>query len=696
MITMRNVAALALAFLISLLAATNLQAESIESLIQDLKSQQPDRQIQAAEALAKLGPFSAPAVPALIEALQGKNLALQHEALIALEKIGPAARGAVNDLVKLLDNKEKARLHAGAVDALGAIGREAAPAMPVLHKLLTAQDIHLATAAGVALTHILPPNSDQFNDVVKVLTKSLESSLPEIRNEAIYGLGECGAKAVPSLTKLVQGYEKNDSLAWHAAAALSQMGPAAEPAIPDLMAALESKNEAVASHAAAALGAIGPKSKLAVPGLLKLLSSGNIVVKEHAASALGNMGRAAEPAVNDLAKLLKHENEDLRGIAATALGKIGPSAETAIPALVSALDDEHGAVALHAADALGRIGPNSVSALSKALSDPRRQFLAAMVLAEMAPAAKSAIPGLEAVLTEYGNKKSAAYRDLCREVLITMARMGPEAKSATPTLLKILADEKHDLRGGAAWALANIGAKEAIPYLNKALDTNDGSRLHAVAPIALMILEPDNDEYVRLAVPNLTRALRDGSAFIRREAAMTLARIGPKAAPAVDELADLIGDPDPALRDAVLLALAAIGPDATGAIPKILPALLDSHYPVRYAAIFALGQIGRTARVAIPVLEKNLQDQDNFLQTASAWALLQIDPKNEKRAGQCLKPLVNGLAIADPNVRVQVIRALGILGPAAKSAAKDVQKLSEDPNAEVKKAVAEALKKIGG
>ncbi|MBS0265495.1 MAG: HEAT repeat domain-containing protein [Planctomycetes bacterium] len=693
---MRKLAAWAVILLLLVQAPSALRAETVDALIKGLKSENPEKRIQSAEALKDLGPLAASAVPALIEALHGKDLAVQHEALLVLEKIGPAARRAVGDLVKLLENQEKARLHSGAVDALGAIGRDAAPAIPALQKLLSGKDVHLATAAGVALTHILPPNSDQLVDVVKVLSKSLENSSPEIRNEAIFGLGESGAKGVPVLSKLVQGYEKNPELAWQAAAALSLMGPAAEPAIPDLVAALASKHEAVASQAAMALGAIGPKAKLAVPGLQALLVKGNLAVKEHAASALGNLGPVAAPAVNDLAKLLKDQNEDLRGIAATALGKIGPAAEPAVPALVAALDDERGPVALHAADALGRIGPNSVSHLGKALSDPRRQMLAAMILAEMGASAKSAIPALEEVLTAYDSKKPEGYHDLCREVLLTLARMGAEAKSATPTLLKILSDEKHALRPGAAWALANIGAKEAIPYLNKALETDDGSRLHYVAPIALMLLEPENEEYVRLSVPNLTNALTDGSPAIRREAAMTLARIGPKAAPAVDELAGVLNDRDPALRNAALLALAAIGPDATGAISKIVPLLEDSMYPVRYAAIFALGKIGRTARGALPVLEKNLQDPDSFLQTASAWALLQIDSNAEKRASQVLKPLVNGLSVPDPRVRIQVVKALGILGAAAKPALKDIEKLADDANPEVKKAVAETLKKING
>jgi HEAT repeat protein len=674
-------------------------AEGVDQIAKGLKAESPDQRIHAAEQLKELGPLAAPAVPALIEALHDKNLSVQHEALLALEHIGPAARGAVGELIGILQKNDRSRLHSGAIEALGAIGSEAASAVPVLKKLLVGKDVHLATAAGLALSEILPAGSEQLAEVVPVLVKSLANTSPEIRNQAIFGLGACGRQALPTLTKLVAGHDKNHDLAWQAAAALALLGPDAEPAIPDLVSALKSKQQSVVAQSAAALGAIGPAAKGAVPQLQALLAHKDIVIREYAANALGNMGAAAAGAVPDLTKMLKDENEDIRRIAAGALGRIGPDAETAIPALIAALDDERGPVALHAAEALGQIGPNAVPHLAKALADPRRQQLAVMVLAEMGPASKPAAGALADALSEHDGQESEQHLEMCREILITLAHIGPDAKPAVPALLKILGNEKHELRGGAAWALANIGAKEAIPWLKKALESNDGSKLQLVAPVALMVLEPEDEEYVRLAVPSLGRALENPSGSVRREAATILARIGPKAAPAVDKLAAVLADPDPSIRNAVLMALASIGPDSTGAIPQILAEMSDRNNSVRYSAIFALGKIGKTARQALPILEKNLQDSDAFLQTASAWAILQIDAKEgQKRATQCLKPLMNGLAIPDPRVRNQVVKALGLLGPAAKPAVKALQEISKEKDLDetIGKSVAEALEKIGG
>jgi HEAT repeat protein len=208
-------------------------------------------------------------------------------------------------------------------------------------------------------------------------------------------------------------------------------------------------------------------------------------------------------------------------------------------------------------------------------------------------------------------------------------------------------------------------------------------------------LEPGNDDYVRLAVPNLVRALDNKSGLIRREAARTLAMIGPKAAPAVDKLAATLGDDNSSLRNAALGALASIGPASTGAVPAIMEQLTAAELPVQYSAIFAIGRIGPTARQAIPLLEKNLQEHDLFLQTASAWALVYLDPQREGRAAQCLGPIMQGLAIPDPRVRNELVQALAHLGPAAKPAKKALQEMANDPNEIVRKSVGEALTKIG-
>jgi len=461
------------------------------------------------------------------------------------------------------------------------------------------------------------------------------------------------------------------------------------------MEALKSRDEKVVVYSAGALGFVGPEAKAAVPQLRKLLASENPSIRVHVADSLGNIGPAAAPAVADLQKALKDSDEAVRREAARALGNIGPEAKAAIPALVAALNDENGSVTLQAAGALGRMGPDVVPHLIMVLEDSKMQELAVMILSDLGPAAKPAAGALAKLAAGFGKEISEADYEFCREILLTLSHIGPDAKEAVPVLMKILADEKHPLRAGTAWALAKIGAKEAAPLLQKALETDDNSRLHVVAPMALMLLEPTNDEYIGLAVPWLIEGLDHKSPLVRREAAATLVLVGPKAAPAVPKLEETLKNPDPAIRSDALSALAAIGPASAGALAGILEQLAAPEIPVRYSATYAIGRIGVKAKEAIPALEKNLQERDDFLQIASAWALVHVDPQRKGLADLCLEPLTRSLKRPDPRVRNEGALTLAMLGSAAKPALPALQAIAKDPDETVRKSVAEAIKKIG-
>ncbi len=645
---------------------------------------------RAADALAQnWGPLATPAVGPLVAALSDKSIPVQLEVLIALEHIGPAARAAVPDLVKILKS-DQVRLLGGAMNALGSIGRDSLEAVPALTELLKDDDAAVAASAGLALARILPPESDELAPAVRVLVGALKDKRTHVRSTAINALGLAGGLAVPALTQLVKGYATDPVLAWQAAAALEMIGPPAQPAVAVLVEALSSPSEKLVCHSAVALGAIGPGAESALAPLRKVLARNHASICTHAVSALGNLGPAAAPAVGDLTALLKDRDAGVRREAAQALGKIGPAAKAAVPAIVAALSDMDGTVTMQAAMALGRIGPAAVPALIGLLKDPNLRHLAVMILADIGPEAKPAVEALASMQLDPN-----VDRDFRREILLTLARIGPDARGAVPVLMTILGDKEHTLRPGAAWALAKIGAKQAAPLLVEALAKNENTHFHDVAPIALAVLEPDNEGYVGLAVPKLIEILSHKSYPLRFEAASALIVLGPRAAAAVPTLAKLLPEGDPALRSAYLSALAAIGPASAAALPVILNALSDPEIPVRYAASYAIGRIGPEAKDALPLLEKNLQERDEMLQIASAWAIVQVAPGRDGQAGQCLAPLTRALALRDPQTRSAAATALGQMGAAAGPAAPSLKELAADPNDTVRKSAAEAVKKIG-
>ncbi|MGH7870115.1 MAG: HEAT repeat domain-containing protein, partial [Candidatus Dormibacteraceae bacterium] len=88
-----------------------------------------------------------------------------------------------------------------------------------------------------------------------------------------------------------------------------------------------------------ALEAMGPAAAPALPELVHALIDPVDYVRVPAADALGAMGPAAHAAVHPLAERLRAKDEQvmvLRSVA-TALGNIGPDARDALPALEQTL-----------------------------------------------------------------------------------------------------------------------------------------------------------------------------------------------------------------------------------------------------------------------------------------------------------------------------------------------------------------------
>jgi HEAT repeat protein len=104
---------------------------------------------------------------------------------------------------------------------------------------------------------------------------------------------------------------------------LSRHGPAASPAVPDLVAALKRPDALVRQNSALALGAIGPPAASAVPALTESLGDPEWAVRRQAALALGEIGPAAKSALPALARLETDGNKPVREAAKGARKKIG-------------------------------------------------------------------------------------------------------------------------------------------------------------------------------------------------------------------------------------------------------------------------------------------------------------------------------------------------------------------------------------
>jgi len=149
-----------------------------------------------------------------------------------------------------------------------------------------------------------------------------KSDRMEHRETAAYVLGKMGPAAIPALTELLK--DKEWPVRSTAATALAKIAPEeAKTVIPVLTELLRDKDKSVRWATTVALAKMGPEATTAaVPALMEWLKDGYWYIRMTAAKTLGEMGPEAKTAIPALTELLKDEYEQVRKAAAEALKKI--------------------------------------------------------------------------------------------------------------------------------------------------------------------------------------------------------------------------------------------------------------------------------------------------------------------------------------------------------------------------------------
>ena len=330
------------------------------------KDMDPTVRANAARALGHVPNLSESTVPTLITLAGDADFGVRLAAAGAIAEIGPAARGAVPALIAMLKETWSPsttlgyQIHAKAAVALGAIGPEARDSIPELIRLLVADtsspSIFAKPIAQIGPT-ALAPLIDLFT------SEGTKPGEPDGRNNI--------------------------------AIALKAMGPAAAPAVPALIKALNHPNPRVRQHVPDILGngGVGAAGKAAIPALIKALADPDEFVRARVEIALGSFGPDAESAIPALIEA----SRGVKGrptMPGSALGRIG---QVAVPRLISALSNEDATIRRVAVEALGNIkDPNSVNALILALGDKDDgvRLEAVFALPNLGPVAAHAIPNL--------------------------------------------------------------------------------------------------------------------------------------------------------------------------------------------------------------------------------------------------------------------------------------------------------------
>ncbi len=558
-------------------------------------------------------------------------------------------------------------------------------------------------------------------------------------------LSAVAEESAPSPQKLAQQLGASEvGTRRDAAYQLQRLGPAAKPALPALIKALDDDDKQVWSSAVTAIAALGPAATDAIPKLIGALDTSALRGRRQrdgrqlvmrSAYALSRMGPAVIP---PLVEALGKEDAGLRIGAAHALGPMGAEARAAIPLLVTNLADGRDPVREESALALSQIGPAAGPALVVALSDgdARRRSGAALALAQMTPPFPAAGTPVEQALGQEKDKLVraallAAVPKVGLEPARSLALLLPAVlgddealrhaalnavlgqRALRPAALPPLATALHDghpaVRERAARALGRFGgeASPQLPALLAATRSAGGAPAFAdalaqVGPAVLPQLlkglqegKPEESAWILRAlrgfgapaVPVLSEALKHPQPPVRAAAASALGAMGRDAADAVNPLFVLTEDAHPEVQAAALRALVAQRADAARLQPLLQAALASTHPDVRRAGAAGTAAFGGAAQLGVPGLIDLLSDDDAAGRFAAAQALGQLGEK----AAPAVEPLAAQLG--DLALQSQVIETLGKIGPAAAPAVPRLVELAK--STDQRASVLPALTKIG-
>ncbi len=373
-------------------------AEAVPFLIDALE--RPESRFWAEVVLSEIGPDAAAASEPLAKLAKEGAIEDRVQSILALARIGKAAKIAGPVILDALDSPDESLRYVAAY-ALGAIQVPDSDAR--LEKASQSDDPFLATLASWSRAKINPGNAELRDVAVKRLLASVTAEAPQVRRAAVEGLSElddeldasqrkslaatfagmvadpvpqvalaAGAGLIrlgPDAVEALRGVLKDQNVRQAGMEILAELGPAALPALDDMVAGLRDDDPICRADACMAIAAIGPEAKTAVGALETILRDEAVPAEARypAAYALGRIGPDAAAAEPLLRTLAESDDEVMATVAVWAALKIKPDDaslfKTAIPKLRHTLNEKRPLARLEAAVALGEIGPPASTAL---------------------------------------------------------------------------------------------------------------------------------------------------------------------------------------------------------------------------------------------------------------------------------------------------------------------------------------------
>jgi HEAT repeat protein len=424
-------------------------------------------------------------LPLIDQAMKESDPAVRMHVLTIAAEIG---KPAVPTLVKLLESEESAPW--GCI-ALGAIGSNAAAAVPALTKMLApSHQPKLRLEAAMTLAAIGPASAPALPELMKILDGKDRAVLPG----AIYAVGSIGPPAKSVERKLRELITREDPFTRVIATwAILKMHPDDQEmladSLPALVTGLINKEARTRAAAAKCLTDLKPRPALAMPAILKVMDGASPEAFPNIIDTVENGGASAVPV---LIKAL--DEQPLRPRIAAILGRIGPDAKEAAPALAGVVEKEKSSAARREAlIALGAIGPfasGQVPVIAKVLGDDDSKLRAAAcyALGKIGPVAITSKNELRECLKSDDEMCSMA-------AAWALTRVDPNcpeaAKGSVPCLVKGLFNPDPHIRMEAVNALQTLGAqaRDAVPALKKVASDDPQAVIRIAAGKAIKTVE---------------------------------------------------------------------------------------------------------------------------------------------------------------------------------------------------------------
>jgi hypothetical protein len=470
-----------------------------------------ERRLCAARLIGELGTNGASAIPMLMKIWNDPNddWGVRYSILQAMAEMDNRVSGYLPNFVDAAKSTNSDLRDAG-ITLISHCGPKGRPAIPLLRDFIDHGGPTLAGEAAEALWNV----DRQTNVACKVFSGLLTNSATWYLG--IKYLSEMGPAASPAIPALMPRLADTNRIVRLEAEALIRMldpvvlAPISAQIksntvenISNLIVDLQSGTAAkvanfpptfpganVATHedTLRAIKMYGPDARLTVPALIELIKRGNRYDPLYAVEALTQIGPAASPAVAAL--IAMRQKEEFAPI--RCLGRIGPAAKDALPFLGRELKSEVPDVRWAAADSIIRIAPQNASNVISVLHGLERLPLLAVYADNFkfgdAPIAWRPNP-------------SSNYWRLAAE--ISLSRLRLEEK---PSVSEIVAGMEHRKPMGMQaeqWIelLGDLGpdAKAALPALEKRLSP----LIWGQREVAIAIRSIDPREADRLNLPGL-------------------------------------------------------------------------------------------------------------------------------------------------------------------------------------------------